>query len=115
MSWDTADSFVTHQKSLDNLRQIRVEGMREFARQQKERIRVLNELLREYDDGRSKSFFCLATALMEIVDLKQVVFQIQEIRGQSKDTKQLAKLAKSIIEQKAKSKDVALVYRKEKA
>ena len=56
-NWDRADSFVTHQKSLENLRQIQNVGIGEFVEQQKERIRLLNELLKEYDDGRSKSFF----------------------------------------------------------
>lgn len=111
--WDRADSFVTHQKSLENLRQIRDKGIVAFAKQQQERIRRLNKLIKEYDDGKSKSFFCLATALMEIDDLNEALSQIQEIREQSKDIKHLAKQAKSIIEQKAKRKGVELIYRRE--
>ena len=86
--------------------------MVEFAKQQQERIRLLNKLIKEYDDGKSKSFFCLATALMEIDDLNEVEFQIQEIREQAKDMKQLAKQARSIIEQRAKLKGVELFYRR---
>lgn len=113
-NWDVSDSFVTHQKSLENLRQIKDKGMVEFAKQQQERIRLLNKLIKEYDDGKSKSFFCLATALLEIDDLNEVEFQIQEIREQSKDMKQLAKQARSIIEQRAKLKGVELFYRRGK-
>ena len=109
--WDRADSFVTHRKSLENLRQIKAKGIVEFAKQQKERIRLLNKLIKEYDDGRSKSFFCLATALLELDDLHEAVFQIQEIQDQSKDRKQLAKQAKNIVEQRAKSKGIELIYR----
>ena len=114
-NWDRVDSFVTHQKSLANLRQIRDKGIVEFAEQQKERIRLLDTLIKEYDDGKSKSFFCLATALLEIDDLHEAVFQIQEIREQSKDRKQRAKQAKSIIQQKAKLKVVELIYRRKTA
>jgi hypothetical protein len=114
-NWDSVDSFVTHQKSLENLRQIQDEGIADFAAQQNERIALLNKLLEEYDDGRSKSFFCLAAALMEIDDLQEAIFQIQEIRGQSKDSKQLAKQAKNILEQRANLKGVELIYKREKA
>lgn len=113
-NWDLVDSFVTHQKSLANLRQIKEHGIAAFAEQQKERIELLNKLLTEYDDGKSKSFFCLATALMEIDDLKEAVTQIHEIRDQSKDNKQLSKQVKRIIEEMAKLKGVELIYRREK-
>ena len=112
--WDTADSFVTHKKSLENLSQIRDRGIGEFVKQQKKRIRILNKLITEYDDGRSKSFFCLASALMEIDDLNEAVFQMNAIRDDSIDVRQLAKQAKSIIEQTAKPKGVELIYRKGK-
>jgi len=113
--WDKADSFVTHQKSLENLKQIKNIGIVEFSNQQKGRIRLLNKLITEYDDGKSKSFYCLATSLLEIDDLKEAVFQTQELREQLKDTKQLAKQAKNLIKQRAKLKGIELVYRKAKA
>jgi hypothetical protein len=93
------------------LRQIKDKGIAKFAEQQKERIQLLNKLLKEYDDGKSKGFFCLAAALMAINDLHEVVFQIQEAREQSKERKQLAK---SIIEGRARLKGVELIYRREK-
>lgn len=114
-NWDLVDSFVTHQKSIMNLRQIKDKGIIEFVEQQKERIRLLNKFIEEYDDGKSKSFFCLAAALMEIDDLHEVVFRIQEAGEQLKDRKKLAKLARSMIERKAEMKGIELIYRREKA
>jgi hypothetical protein len=98
-----------------NLRQIKDKGIIEFVEQQKERIRLLNKFIEEYDDGKSKSFFCLAAALMEIDDLHEVVFRIQEAGEQLKDRKKLAKLARSMIERKAEMKGIELIYRREKA
>ena len=114
-NWDLVDSFVSHQKSLENLRQIKDKGIVSFEKQQKERIRLLNKLLQEYNDGKLKSFFCLAAALLEIDDLKEAIVQIQEISDPSKDIKQMAKQAKSIMEQRAELKGVKLIYRREKA
>lgn len=113
--WDIADSFVSHKKSLENLRQIQKEGMGEFIKQQKQRMIILNKLIREYDDGKSKSFFCLAAALMEIDDLNEAICHMKAIRGNLSDKKQLAKQVQSIIEEKAKLKGVELIYRREKA
>jgi hypothetical protein len=111
--WDIADSFVTHKKSLENLRQIKERGIEEFLTQQQERITILNKLIKEYDDGKSKSFFCLASALMEIDDLNDLAVQMEIIRDNLIDRKQLAKLTRSIIEQKAKLKGTQLRYRRE--
>jgi hypothetical protein len=115
VKWDTADSFVTHKKCLENLIQIQTGGMGEFIKQQKQRMILLSKLIQEYDDGKSKSFFCLAAALMEIDDLNEVVFRMKAIRDNSRDKKGLAKQAKIIIEQKAQLKGVELIYRREKA
>jgi hypothetical protein len=114
-NWDIVDSFVTHRRSLENLRQVKEQGMAAFVKQQNERISLLNKLLQEYDDGKSKSFFCLAAALLEIDDLKKAVFQIEEIREQPKDSKQRAKQARGILEQMAKLKGVELIYRRTNA
>ncbi|MGE5374710.1 MAG: DUF3795 domain-containing protein [Bacteroidota bacterium] len=114
VEWDGADSFVSHKKSLENLRQIKAVGMEEFIRQQNQRMMLLNKLIQEYDEGKSKSFFCLAAALMEIEDLNEVVSQMKAIQDTLRDKKRLAKQAKSILERQAQLKGVKLIYRREK-
>jgi len=60
------DSFVTHRNVFTNLATIKHEGMECFITQQKTRIALLKEFLAHFDDGRSKSFFCLSCALLPI-------------------------------------------------
>jgi hypothetical protein len=74
----------------------------------------LKVLIQEYDDGKAKSFSCLATALLEMDELNEAMFQINVIRGHLIDKKRLAKQAKSIIEQSAQLKGVDLIYGREK-
>ncbi len=62
--WDQGDSFVSHLKSISNLHLIRERGIEEFAAQQRTRMRLLQEMLAEFDEGRSKSYCCVATALL---------------------------------------------------
>jgi hypothetical protein len=89
--------------------------MGDFKKQQKQRMRILNKLIQEYDDGKSRSFFCLAAALMEIDDLNEATFRMKAIRDNLSDKKELAKQAKDIIEQLAQLNGVELIYRREKA
>lgn len=57
------DSFVTHKRTFENHRLIQTRGLDWFMAEQGERAAILRDMLTHYDDGRSKSFFCLALAL----------------------------------------------------
>jgi hypothetical protein len=114
-NWYIADSFVTHIKTHSNLRRIKEIGIKEFSRQQNERIKYLNILINDYDDGRSKSYFCLASALLELEDLHIAIKQIRRIDITQVDKKIIAKQARNIIDQIARSENVELIYRKGKA
>ncbi len=47
--------------------------MSSFLSQQDDRLAVLRQMLAGFDDGRSKSLFCLASALLPVQDLKDTV------------------------------------------
>jgi hypothetical protein len=46
-------------------------GIEEFLKQHKKRIDLLEIMLKHFDEGRSKSFYCIATALLSIAALEQ--------------------------------------------
>jgi hypothetical protein len=64
------DSFVTHKKVFTNLDMIKSIGIERFIDQQKIRIDILNNFIANYDDGRSKSFFCISCALLPLDKLQ---------------------------------------------
>jgi hypothetical protein len=64
------DSFLTHKKTKSNLDFIRKYGLERFIEQQRKRIVLLEKMLKNFDDGRSKSFYCIAATLLPITDLK---------------------------------------------
>ena len=70
---DRHDSFVTHQKILENLAFIKKHGIKKFAKQQAVRIKLLEKMLKDFDDGRSKSYFCVASAVMEPGELEKTL------------------------------------------
>ena len=69
--FDACDSFITHGKALHNLNFISEHGIEEFLKQHKKRIDLLEIMLKQFDEGRSKIFYCIATALLSITALEQ--------------------------------------------
>ena len=59
------DSFVNHKKIKFHLNFIRKYGINEFIKNQEKRIELLEVMLHEFNEGRSKNFYCLS-ALIEI-------------------------------------------------
>jgi len=64
------DSFLTHKKAYPNLNFIRKYGIEKFIEEQRRRINMLETMLKNFDDGRSKSFYCIAATLLPITDLE---------------------------------------------
>ncbi|MFX0044001.1 MAG: DUF3795 domain-containing protein [Candidatus Hodarchaeota archaeon] len=97
--WDKYDSFISHQVSLSNLNLIKEYGIEEFSSQQKRRIELLEKMLEDFNEGRSKSFYCIATALLPIKDLKYALEEserkIIKEKVDSKDIKIKSKILKN--------------------
>ena len=72
------DSFITHRKVLHNLAAIRESGLEPFLQQQARRIAILENMLQQYDDGRSKSYYCIAAALLSIAGLAQSIQRAEQ-------------------------------------
>lgn len=60
------DSFVTHKKVFTNLDSIKGSGIDYFIDGQNNRMNILIDYLAKYDDGRSKSFFCISCTLLPL-------------------------------------------------
>lgn len=114
--WDAADSFISHRVSLTNLKTIREGGIESFHHQQKKRIEILENLLENYNEGRSKSYYCIATALLPISDLEAALNaseqKIKNDKIDPKDKKAKANILKSHINDIANEKGIELKLRK---
>ncbi|MFX1329816.1 MAG: DUF3795 domain-containing protein [Promethearchaeota archaeon] len=110
--WDKSDSFICHRVSLSNLRLIKEKGIEKFNAQQKRRIEILEEMLDNFNEGRSKSFYCIATALLPLEDLESALkesndkIKFEEINNN--DLKVRAKILKETLNKKAEDKSIEL-------
>ena len=96
------DSFLTHQKIKPNLYFIRERGLDKFLKQQKKRIKLLEKMLKDFDDGRSKSFYCIATTLLPVVELENLLCEAERKvkleKVKADDIKTKAKILRGFLE-----------------
>ena len=86
-------------------------GIAEFEKQQKERERLLLNMLTGYNEGRSKSFFCVAATVLPVEDLEASLSRAaRETRGL--DPKGKAKALRALLERAAADRDLSLKLRK---
>jgi len=109
------DSFVTHRRAIENLHLIHKNGLSSFIQQQKFRIDLLERLLNQYDDGKSKSFYCLAAALLPIEDIERAIPILKPTAPDHATSMSFALSFKERLRNIADSKGIELSYRKKQA
>ena len=91
---------LKHRKVFTNLESIKFIGIEQFINQQRIRMDVLEGFLKRFDDGRSKSFYCLTSALLPIYTLNECSNYIDQIDN-SVDVKKKCKILKAYIQKMA--------------
>jgi len=84
------DSFVCYQKVEENMAFIQKNGIAAFENEQKTREQLLKEMLAEFNEGRSKSLYCIAATVLETGELEAV---LDEARAKAKGLELKAKAA----------------------
>jgi hypothetical protein len=96
-----SSSYPSYKKVLSNLGFIKEYGIEEFVGQQKKRIELLETMLANFDDGRSKNFYCKSAALLALATLENSLDKaIQKIKTEHikpNNTKAKAKILKGIL------------------
>ena len=84
------DSFKCYQKLEEDILFIQKNGISEFEKIQKQREQLLKEMLKTFNDGRLKSYYCIAATVLEIEELKEALTQAKkesihlDVKGKSK-------------------------------
>ena len=74
---DDFDSFMTHQGRKSDMERARQLGIEAYNAEQMEKTKILEILLSDFNDGRKKTFFCVAVNLLELEDVRNVMGQIK--------------------------------------
>jgi hypothetical protein len=110
------DSFIIYQNVHKNMTIIKKQGLKKLLKQQEERIKLLESMIKEFDEGRSKNLYCIASTLLPIPDLKSSLEkarqQIKQDKIKSDDLKAKAKVLKAILNEVAEKEGIELKLRK---
>ena len=101
---------------MPNLNFIREYRIKKFIEQQERRIKLLETMIENFDDGRSRSFYCKSAALLDLTSLENslddVLQKIKANNVKSNDIKVKAKILKNILNEIAFKEGVELVKKK---
>jgi hypothetical protein len=111
-----SSSYPPNKKVMSNLNFIKENGVKKFIDQQQRRIRLLEIMIENFDDGRSRSFFCKVAALLDLTGLQsslnKATQEIKTERIRQNDVKIKAKILKAILSEIASKEESRVSYEK---
>lgn len=111
-----SSSYPSYKKVMSNSDFIKEHGIEKFVGQQKKRIKLLETMIVNYDDGRSRSFYCKSVALLDLTTLENSLDKaIQKTKTDNikpNDTKTKAKILKGILSGIALKEGVELIKKR---
>lgn len=111
-----SSSYPPYKKVMPNLNFIKEHGIKNFVEQQKKRIKLLEIMIENFDDGRSRSFYCKATAFLDLINIEDSLDKAtQKIKAnniKSDYTKAKAKILNDILNEIAFKDGIELVKKK---
>lgn len=110
---DERDSFITHQHQKADMEKAKRIGIDAYTKEQAEKVKLLERLLSDYNDGRRKTLYCLAVNLLELSDLQDALEEAEadaKLREAPKAEK--ASYMAEALQKRAREKGVLLKLRK---
>lgn len=105
------DSFKCYQRLEEDIAFIQEKGIKEYKRLQNIREQILKEMLDNYNEGRSKSYYCIAATVMKIDELKEALIKAKN-NSSGLDIKSKAKILHSVLDEIGKQEAYYLGLRK---
>ena len=107
----TGDSFKCYQKINEDIDFILEKGFDEYWGLQREREEILREMLRGFNEGRSKNYYCIAATVMETGELREALDKAAR-ESEGMDSKGRSKALHAILDGIAEKKGYVLKLRK---
>lgn len=109
---DTLDSFITHKNQLTDFDKVKNIGLDAYETELDIKVELLKDLLMNYDDGRRKSFFCIAVNLSDLPDLQNVMKQIESEIRPDDTLKEKSRTAVRLLQTMAEKRNISFQLRK---
>lgn len=113
--FDQYDSFIVHRRRSEDIEKAQRIGIDAYISEQQEKIKILESLLSEYNDGRKKSFFCVAVNLLELAELREAMKRIRDNSDTvGKTVKEKSSYAADVIKNIAGRREIELKLNRKK-
>jgi hypothetical protein len=106
------DSFISYRPVAANFDFIRENGIEEFVRREVEKQEFLRHLINDYDEGRSKIFYCTSCQLIPLGKLREALAEAEAGIAEGADIKEKAGLVRTAINSLADALQIDLKLRK---
>lgn len=107
------DSFITHRNQISDIEKCKRTGLSAYNAEQKEKRRILDFLLSDFNDGRRKTLFCAAVNLLTLEELQSVIRQLETDKSfTDMSLKEKSALAAKCLQDTAEKKNITLKLRK---
>lgn len=104
------DSFKCYQKLEYDIYFIKKKGVSEFEKTQIVREYLLKEMLHDFNEGRSKSCYCIAATVLDVGELKGALLKAKNESG-GMAVKEKSKVLHSILDEIAEQRGYLLRLR----
>lgn len=105
---ECVDSFITHRNMKTDFEKARCIGLDRYRAELDEKMVILQKLLTEYNDGRRKSFYCLAANLLPLSNLQGVMVQLSSQTQPQQSPKERAATAAALLSRQAAQLEIRL-------
>lgn len=107
------DSFISYLNVIADFEKAGKKGIDKYRKEMDEKVDILEFLIQNYNDGKRKSFYCIAVNLLSLDDLRGVMSDIKKKLtpldiGLKNRIQQIA----GLLESKARKRNVELKLRK---
>jgi hypothetical protein len=106
------DSFKCYQTLEEDISFIHKNGINEFEKIQEQREQLLKDMLRDFNEGRSKSYYCIAATVFELEVLKEALTRAKKESDGIDNIKEKSKILHLILDNISLKKKYYLKLRK---
>lgn len=94
--FDSYDTLVLHRNQRKDMQKAKEMGIDAYLEEQREKKRILERLLEDYNDGQQDVFYCRAVNMLELEALKEIMEDADK-RAQSLNAREKAELMKTLM------------------
>lgn len=109
---DPYDTFISKRNQHKDFQRMARIGINAYRNEQKRKVEVLQELLDQYNDGRKKTFYCVAVNLLELDVIEGIMKELRETAAVYSDIKERAACASALFQSAGKAHQIELKLRK---